>query len=239
MNTPQHLADQELTTQDIASVTGLSATLASSIYTVIKEDILTGKLAPGSKLRLQTLNKIYKVGNSPLREALNRLSANGMVSQEENKGFRVASATIEELKDIVHTRCLLEEVALRQSIIRNDEDYYERIVLLSYRLSRLARPQNNQAGDAEHDDLHLEFHQAILSGCGSSLLVGYCLSLYEQTQRYRNLTIDQKCRNDHQEKDHQEICDAILNRDADKAIMLLRSHYQITQENIIQSDKLT
>ena len=216
----------------------LGQTIASSVYSVLKEDILTGKLKPGSRLRLQELNKKYNVGNSPLREALNRLTANGMVSQEENKGFRVSTASLDELKDIVNTRCLLEEVALRQSIKNGDEAYYERIVLLAYRLSKLTRNPDINTCISGKNDLHLEFHQAILSGCGSSILVGYCLSLYEQTQRYCNLAIDQKCREDHDEKDHQAICDAILDRDADKAIELLRSHYQITKDIIIKSESL-
>ena len=140
------------------------------------------------------------MGNSPLREALNRLTANNMVSQQENKGFRVSAATLDELKDIVRTRCMLEEVALRQSIENNDESYYERIVLIAYRLSRMARDSGSNCCASDQQDLHLEFHQAILSGCGSKLLTKYCLSLYEQTQRYCNLAIDQKCREDHDEK---------------------------------------
>lgn len=216
----------------------LAETIASSVYAVLKEDIITGKLKPGSKLRLQTLNEKYNVGNSPLREALNRLTANNMVSQQENKGFRVSVATLDELKDIVRTRCMLEEVALRQSIENNDESYYERIVLIAYRLSRMAQDSGSNCCASGQQDLHLEFHQAILSGCGSKLLIKYCLSLYEQTQRYCNLAIDQKCREDHEEKDHQAICDAIVDRDADKAIALLRSHYQVTKDTIIKSDSL-
>ena len=215
-----------------------TGTIASSVYDVLKKDIITGRLKAGSKLRLQALKQQYKVGNSPLREALNRLSANGLVSQQENRGFRVSSASLDELKDIVRTRCLLEEIALRQSIQNNHEAYYEKIVLIAYRISRITRKPNTTHYISDKQDLHLKFHQAILSGCDSKLLIKYCLSLYEQTQRYCNLAIDQKCRGDHEEKDHQAICDAILDRDADKAIMLLRSHYQITENIIISSDYL-
>lgn len=209
--------------------------MTSSIYAALKEDILTGKLKPGSKLRLQDMKKKYDIGNSPLREALNRLTANGIVLQEENRGFRVSTASLEELQDIVNTRCLLEEVALRQSIINNDEAYYERIILITYRLSRAAKDLDNSCCSADKKKLHLEFHQTILSGCGSSILTKFCLSLYEHTQRYRNLAINQKCREGHRESDHQAICDAILERDADKAIELLRSHYQTTQDFIIKN----
>ena len=63
-------------------------TLASTVYDRLLEDILKGKLEPGLKLKLQVLKTKYSVGNSPLREALNRLSEYGMVIREESKGFR-------------------------------------------------------------------------------------------------------------------------------------------------------
>ena len=100
-----------------------SETLASSVYSTLKGDIITGKLKPGHKLRLQVLKKDYNVGNSPLREALNRLSANGMVMREENKGFKVSTASAEELQELVRTRCWLEETALRESIKNGTDEY--------------------------------------------------------------------------------------------------------------------
>ena len=68
---------------------GGNSTQASTVYDRLQEDILTGRLEPGRKLRLKELIDEYHTGNSPLREALNRLSSNGMVVREENRGFRV------------------------------------------------------------------------------------------------------------------------------------------------------
>ena len=228
-----NISDEGLVNKDC-----LIGTRASSIYYELKQDILSGRLKPGSKLRLNSLKDDYNIGSSPLREALNRLTANGMVCQLENKGFRVSPISIDELDDIVKTRCMLEEVALRQSINKNDDAYYERIILLTFRLSRAERDYIINTSSSLRDDLHKDFHQAILSGCESKLLIKYCLSLYEQTLRYSNLIINEKCRQDQEEKDHQAICDAILNRNADEAIQLLRSHYQITKDLIIKSDNL-
>ena len=126
-------------TPEISKSTEASTeTLASSVYNALKVDILAGKLKPGHKLRLQTLKTDYKVGNSPLREALNRLSAHGMVVREENKGFRVSSASAAELEELIRTRCWLEEIALRESIKNSDDAYDERIVLAVHRLSRIS-----------------------------------------------------------------------------------------------------
>ncbi len=214
-------------------------TLASSVYSTLKGDIITGKLKPGHKLRLQVLKEDYSVGNSPLREALNRLSANGLVMREENKGFKVSTASVKELKELVRTRCWLEEIALRESIKNGNDDYDERIVLAVHRLSRASIKEDHRYSTPEHQDLHREFHQAILSACDSSLLLRYCSQLQDQSFRYRNLAEVVQYRVRHEDQEHQEIRDAILDRNADKATDLLCSHYQITADIVINSGNLS
>ena len=213
-------------------------TLASSVYSALKGDIITGKLKPGHKLRLQVLKEDYNVGNSPLREALNRLSANGMVMREENKGFKVSSASAEELQELVQTRCWLEEIALRQSIKNGNDEYDERIVLAVHRLSRLTGSETNNYSSPEHQSLHRDFHQAILSECGSKILRRYCSQLQDQSFRYRNLSEVLQYRVGHEENEHEKIRDAILDRNADEAVELLCSHYQVTADILIKSGNL-
>ncbi len=214
-------------------------TLASSVYATLKGDIITGKLKPGHKLRLQVLKEDYNVGNSPLREALNRLSVNGLVMREENKGFKVSSASAEELQELVRTRCWLEEIALRESIRNGDDDYDERIVLAVHRLSRASSKDSNAYSTPEHQDLHREFHQSILAACNSSILLKYCSQIQDQSFRYRNIAEVVQYRTGHEEQEHQDIRDAILDRNADKAVELLCSHYQVTADILIQSGNLS
>jgi len=115
------------------------STQASTVYDRLQADILTGNLKPGLKLRLKDLIEKYDTGNSPLREALNRLSANGMVVREENRGFRVPTASNSELAELTRTRCWLEEIALRESITNGDIAWEERIVLAFHWLARTAQ----------------------------------------------------------------------------------------------------
>ncbi|MBT5032186.1 MAG: GntR family transcriptional regulator [Proteobacteria bacterium] len=213
-------------------------TLASSVYHSLLEDILAGKLEPGHKLRLQALKNDYNVGNSPLREALNRLSVNGMVVREENKGFRVSPASISELQELIRTRCWLEEIALRESIKNGSDEYDEQIVLAFHRLSRLAPSVGTSYSSPEQENKHREFHQSLLSACNSNILLGYCAQLHEQTVRYRNLAAVVEYREDHEGEEHEKIRDAVLERDADTAIKILSSHYQITAEIVISSGSL-
>lgn len=213
-------------------------TLASSVYHELLVDILEGKLKPGHKLRLQALKDDYKVGNSPLREALNRLSANGMVVREENKGFRVSPASVEELQELVTTRCWLEEIAIRESIKNADDAYDERIVLAFHRLSKITPNEDGSWDSPEQENKHREFHQALLSACSSNILLGYCAELHEQTLRYRKLAAVVKYREGAEGSEHKAIRDAVLDRDADKAVELLKAHFQMTADIVIASGSL-
>lgn len=229
--------NQETTTK-IPEPKTSGETLASSVYQQLLDDILAGKLKPGHKLRLQVLKTEYEVGNSPLREALNRLSSNGMVMREENKGFRVSSATVSELKELIQTRCWLEEIAVRESIKHADDDYDERIVLAYHRLAKVKPESDGTYLSPEQEQKHSDFHQALLSACKSSILLGYCTQLHEQTIRYRNLAEVVEYREGHENDEHRAIRDAVLERDADKAVELLNSHYNITGKIVIDSGSL-
>lgn len=214
-------------------------TLASSVYQQLLEDILAGKLKPGHKLRLQSLKNDYQVGNSPLREALNRLSANGMVVREENKGFRVSPASVDELQELIKTRCWLEGIALRESIKNGNEEYDERIVVAVHRLSRISPNEDGSYSSPEQEQRHREFHYAILSACDSKILLEYCAQLHERTLRYRNLSPVVEYREGNESKEHKAILEAVLERDADTAVRLLTSHYEVTAEIVINSGALT
>ncbi len=225
--------------QHAANDSSQNETLASSVYHALLEDILAGKLEPGYKLRLQALKNDYSVGNSPLREALNRLSANGMVVREENKGFRVSPASITELQELIRTRCWLEEIALRESIKNGSDEYDERIVLAFHRVSKLAPSNGASYSSPDQENRHREFHQSLLSACNSKILLGYCAQLHEQTLRYRNLAAVVEYREDHEGEEHKAIRDAVLERDADTAVKILTSHYEITAEIVISSGSLS
>jgi DNA-binding GntR family transcriptional regulator len=217
-----------------------ASTLASSVYQQLRADILKGRLEPGSKLRLQYLGKQYKVGNSPLREALNRLSSHGLVTREENKGFRVSTASVAELEELIRTRCLLEQTALRESILSGDAEWEERVVISFHRLNRLeeAADGTNQHRTPEWEVAHRDYHRALLSACGSNILLDYCQQMHEQTLRYRSLVEVVKYRNIHECSEHREIQVAVLARDADLAISMLHKHYTMTLEIILSSGAL-
>jgi DNA-binding GntR family transcriptional regulator len=213
---------------------GTGNTLATSVYDRMREDILTGNLPPGDKLRADFLRARYEVGTSPMREALNRLAADGLVVHEDQRGFRVSAVSTAELGELLKTRCWLEEIALRQSIANGDAAWEEAIVLSFHRLSRQPRSASEASYtfNPEWEKLHHEFHRNLLSACGSRWLVGYCDQLNDQTLRYRQIAaqVDDPRRNEVDE--HREIMEATIARDAEPAVKLLIRHFEDTNELI-------
>ena len=217
-----------------------AATLASAVYLELRHDILCGHLSPGDKLRTEFLRERYKVGNSPVREALNRLSADGFVVREDQKGFRVSPVGEPDLRELTATRCWLEELAVREALKHGESAWEEAIVIAFYRLSKVDRSKTagEFAANSEWERLHREFHKALLSWSDGGLLLGFCDRLNDHADRYRRLA-EKKYRSDRDDLDeHQAIMDACITRDTDRAVRLLHEHYKATERSILESKSI-
>jgi len=214
-----------------------SSTLATTVYDRIRTDILTGVLPPEKKLRTEELRALYDAGNSPIREALNRLSSDGFVVREEQRGFHVAAVSRAELHELVKTRCWLEETALRHSIANGDDAWEENLVLVHHRLSKVPRfvDEVSYSRNPEWEIQHREFHMALISACGSRWLMGFCEQLHDQSDRYRQLAVVTSFPKRDPKDEHSAIFSAALARDADTAVDLLCNHYMRTAKIIENS----
>ena len=209
-------------------------TQASLVYDKIREDILMGHLKPDEPLRVSKLQARYDTGGSPVREALNRLSANGMVRSHDNRGFFVPSITRAELIDLYKTRCWVEEIALRESIANGGVSWEEGIVLSQHRLSRVPRARKRQESNPEWEAAHRAFHLALVNACDSRFMMSFCHQLHDQSDRYRQFALS-VAPNRVSEQEHEMLAKAAIDRDAEQAVDLLREHYRRTQEIILQA----
>ena len=91
-------------------------TLSDRAHAMLRSDIVSGRLAPETRLRIVQLSEAYGIGASPLREALSKLTSEFLVLFEPQRGFSVAPVSAEELRDISRVRCDLESEALRRAI---------------------------------------------------------------------------------------------------------------------------
>lgn len=212
-------------------------TTATSVYDKIRQDIIRGALAPGLKLGSASLRERYQVGISPVREALNRLTAEKLVCFEDQKGFHVAGVGSEDLADLIQTRCKIEEIALRESIGNGDDAWEDAIVLAFHRLSRVPRSAATEGFEfnPEWEELHHAFHMAILSACRSPRILAYCELLADQANRYRQLAATISYPHRSEKNEHQEIMDAVIARDVEKAVTLHHAHLTKTNNIIVES----
>ena len=211
-------------------------TLASQAQEMLRKDILSGQLAPGQRLRTKDLQARYGLGLSPLRESLQRLSAEGMVVNDEQRGFAVAPVSVAELEDLTLARTTLESVMLPMAITRGSADWEAEILAAFHRLSRTSLPLDPAAmADASlWESRHRAFHHALVAGCGSPWLLRLHAQLVDQSERYRKIRILHHQEQGAQVRDvnaeHQAVMDAVLRRDAAQAVDLMSRHLMATSK---------
>jgi GntR family carbon starvation induced transcriptional regulator len=211
-------------------------TQASAVYARLRHDVISTAIAPGQKLRVRELCARYGVGLNPLREALNRATRDGLVCQSDLRGFFTAPVSKQDLLELTRARCLLAEVCLRESIRHGDAVWEEGIVIAFHRLSRVPRYAPGHVNELEFDPAweaaHRAFHRSLVAACGSSYLIEMDAQLFDAADRYRHLSRRSALSGTAARPDqHQAIMQAVLERDAPKAIALLQAHYQRTTEH--------
>jgi GntR family transcriptional regulator, carbon starvation induced regulator len=207
-------------------------TLALEVFERLRADILSGKLGPGTKLRFEDLRSAYGVGLSPLREALSRLAENRLVVSVGQRGFRVPTVSVEEIRDIAMVRKQIEGLALRLAIQNGDDGWEARIVAARHKLTVLER-SNRDVSEDLWEFRHREFHKALIAACNSSCLIHLHGLLCDQFDRYRRLSAKSRLPNSPRPLVHQRITDATLDRNADLAVKLLHDHIDQATASII------
>jgi GntR family carbon starvation induced transcriptional regulator len=217
-------------------------TLTTDIYERLRSEILECKLKPGARLRFDDLREAYDIGLSPLREALMRLAAIGLVTLEEHKGFRVAPVSKEELMDIYTSRREIEPVAIRHAIEKGDDRWEAEVVARFHALSKRDMGMGNiGAFDPEWERRHTAFHLSLYSACGSRWMAFFCRLLFEQSERYRRLwfQLGQKQQESRAILDeHRGLMEAVIARDADAAGYLIQKHISVTANGLLESQLL-
>lgn len=205
-------------------------TLATMVHRQLREDILAGHLAPDTRLRVQAVAERYNAGTSPVREALNRLLSEGLVEQRDQRGFLVAPVSVEDLRELVRTRCSVEGMAFAQSIDARTVAWEEGIVLALHRLSRVPHFVDDHVNPA-WEAPHAAFHDALIANCGSRHLRRICGELRDQADRYRNLA-SVVFKERLAEAEHQAMASAAIDGRKAEAIDLLTGHLRKTLETV-------
>ncbi|EJR7284876.1 DNA-binding transcriptional regulator CsiR [Citrobacter freundii] len=206
-------------------------------YRWLKNDIIRGVYQPDEKLRMSLLTSRYELGVGPLREALSQLVAERLVTVVNQKGYRVAPMSEQELLDIFDARANMEAMLVALAIERGDDAWEAEILARAHMLSKLEAIDASEQMLDEWDQRHQAFHSAIVAGCGSQYLLQMRERLFDLAARYRFIWLRKTVLSVEMLEDkhdqHQTLTETILARDAARASELMRQHL-LTPIPIIQ-----
>mgnify|MGYP003650259076 CR=1 FL=1 len=198
--------------------------VGDQVYRAIRQDIIFGKLTPGQRLRLEALRKRYNASVTTLREILNRLTSEGFVAAEGQRGFEVTNVSPTDLREIAELRILLESHALTKSFEAGDLDWEVRVVAAHHKLQALEKRM--AAGDEsvreEWKRSDSEFHHRLIEGCGSRQLLQSHNTIFDKYLRYQMQTLT--FRGEIAASEHKALLEAALARDAGTAVKILETH---------------
>jgi DNA-binding GntR family transcriptional regulator len=204
-------------------------------YRRIRADIIFGRLRPGQRLRLEGMKEDYGVSVSTLREILSRLAAEGFVLAEGRRGFEVAPVSVNNLKELAELRLLLESHAMHISFANADVEWEGRVVSAHHKLASTDRLMEKGVGELEmwkrYDG---EFHQALISNCGSRTLIEAHALVFDKYFRYQMIAF--RYRGSEPAEQHKALLEAALKRDADKAVAMLQIHVNNCVEDALAKD---
>ena len=215
-----------------------SPSLSQQAYDELRRDLVRGEFEPGTKLMISELQNQYGIGAMPLREALNRLSAEQIVDKSDQRGFFVPALNYEDFFHIQSARILIEAAALRETIANRTAEWEDQMVVCMHRLERAgpkpgARDKEFIFSDAWSES-HRKFHNILISGCTNTRLLTYAANLYEQSSRYRmrarKLSSLRAPTRAQLVEEHSIILDAAFAGDAETAVDRLVDHYRYSLE---------
>ncbi len=211
--------------------------LAERAYRRLRQAIVRCEFPPGQRLRVDELSKHYEISSSPLREALSRLSEQGLVRAFENRGFHVAPLSVAGIADLTRVRLLVECEALRDAMAHGRDAWEAGVVAAAHSLSLVEQRLGDGplVLDENWAARHRDYHLAIYAGCTSPMLKSLVAELFDNAERYRHFSARHRKVDRKKNADHQRLLTAVLARSDDKAVGLLRQHISGTERNVTEA----
>lgn len=198
--------------------------LASICFNHIKNDIIQAVLKPNQKLKVAYFQEKYSTAQSAIREALSRLVTCGLVEAVDNKGFRVASISINDINDVYQTFTQIEILALMQAIDKGNQAWHASIVAALYELEQI-ETKTSKIEFATWSLYNSKFHKALISGCNSPLLLTIRNDIYNRFDRYCNIAFSLAKKDlsiNHAE--HRELAQAVISGNKEKTEKIITHH---------------
>ncbi len=194
----------------------------------IRDAIISGRLAAGERLSQDELARQLGVSRAPVRDALNRLEAEGLV-RTAAKGVVVAEMTPRELLDLFEVRAVVDGYAARRACTLISEDDIRRLEQIVEATAQLSNGGNVQEVLKAHED----FHDVIYAASGNAELTRIARSLWDRTYRYRLAGLASREVTLSSLADHRAILEAFKEKDPSRAEKLMSGHNQHTVDRVL------
>lgn len=198
------------------------------VFDTLREEILTGRLAPGTQHSIYRLAERLEVSRTPVREAVLRLADLGLVAVERNRGVRIRAVTAKDVLEVFELRLLLEVPATAFTALHADVDHRDRM-----RAALTAMTQAAGVDVRAFDDADRALHRAIHDAAGNERVAEVVLA-HRASIQARGATTVHRSRDPQQIlAEHVPIVEAILGADAARAASLMREHLMHTAELLV------
>ena len=192
-------------------------------YRTVRAMILSGELEPGTSIDQQALAARLGISTTPLREGLRRLEAEYYVTSQDHREMLVTPMTLEDVEGIYEVRLELDPLAARLACKNMTT---EQVRALANQL-----PPETDRSSGDFPDESREFHRAIYAASGNTALIRVMEGLYDQFGRYRPQLGDDPDMIRKSRREHAQMCDLLIERDADGLAELMRAHVLASLEH--------
>jgi DNA-binding GntR family transcriptional regulator len=194
-------------------------TLADVALAELREAIVSGEIPPGTPIRLQEYVDRLQMSSVPIREALRFLEQKGLIERSPHRGVFVSPMSALDLDDTYRIRLDLESRAVRLATERMTDQDRTRITEMVDKYAKASL-----AGDPIARDLHGDIHMSLYELSGSKWLLLLLPMLWDNSERYRRLSLPLRGSPEQRIEEHRHIVEAVAAGDPDRAEELLRTH---------------
>jgi len=195
----------------------------------LRRALLAGDIKPGEPIRVAQLEKSFGVSHIPIREAVRRLEAEGLIVAEPQRAAVAAGVDLEDLGGLYDIRRIIECEVIRRSVARMTEEQVERVQEALLALEAVAQDHDSP----EFWDLHMDFHWALLEPGATPWVRRVLDQVWLASQRYVRLFVSATF--DDAMRDHRELLEACEARDDERAEAILRRHLDRTELAVRQA----
>lgn len=212
--------------------------LTEDVYTELRQAVLHGQIAPGTRLHLGELAAANEVSLGVVREAVTRLASEGLLESTPQTGFRARTLSPEHLSDLTWARCEIEGLTVHESVVHGDTEW-EASLLAAHHVLSVTSPRLEQALNPAWMVAHRRFHTVLAAGCPNATLVGIRQRLFDEAELYRHWSARGPGSQRNIGAEHAELLATALSRDAERCVELLQQHLRHTARFVVESSDVT